>query len=63
MAVNTSQTEQEDAAWEEKKQMRERLSHIMGQYLLKGYRMLGTNCPECEVLYMCIYKATNTLPV
>ena len=42
-------SEQEERVWEEKKRMRERISSIMGQYLLKGYRMLNVNCAECGV--------------
>jgi len=30
----------------------DKISQIMGQYLLKGYRMLGTNCTECECIMM-----------
>lgn len=42
-------TEEERLAWEERHQKREKLSNTMGQYLLKGYRMLGTNCKDCGV--------------
>lgn len=42
-------TEEERLAWEERQQKREKLSNTMGQYLLKGYRMLGTNCKDCGV--------------
>lgn len=42
-------TEEERLAWEEQQQKREKLSNTMGQYLLKGYRMLGTNCKNCGV--------------
>lgn len=35
-------------AWEEKKRARERVSTLMGQYLLKGYRMLSITCTQCE---------------
>ena len=36
-------------AWEDKRQQREKLSNRMGQYLLKGYRMLSSNCDHCGV--------------
>ena len=39
----------EEKAWAEARQTREKVSHLMGQYLLKGYRMLSVNCTECEV--------------
>ena len=39
----------EEKAWEEGKRTRERLSALMGQYLLMGYRMLNVNCADCEV--------------
>lgn len=42
-------TEEERLAWEEQKQTREKLSTLMGQYLLKGYRMLGSDCQSCAV--------------
>lgn len=42
-------TEQEEKEWEKKKRTRERVSYLMGQYLLKGYRMLNVNCSECGV--------------
>lgn len=56
-------SELEERAWEEKKRTRERVSSIMGQYLLKGYRMLNVNCEECEVRSLihfcaCMYILT-----
>lgn len=35
--------------WQEKQQKRDKLSRIMGEYLLKGYRMLDSYCPVCNV--------------
>ena len=32
--------------------MREKLSTLMGQYLLKGYRMLGRDCQSCAVRHV-----------
>ena len=40
----------EEKGWAE---AREKVSRLMGQYLLKGYRMLGVNCTECEVSRTC----------
>lgn len=42
-------TEEERLAWEDQQQKRDKLSESMGQYLLKGYRMLSTNCEDCGV--------------
>ncbi|XP_064402858.1 protein ZNRD2-like [Halichondria panicea] len=40
-------TEAEKTALQVKQKQREQLSSAMGQYLLKGYRMLGSNCAIC----------------
>lgn len=45
-------SEQEEKEWEKKKRTRERVSTLMGQYLLKGYRMLNINCAECGVRWL-----------
>lgn len=42
-------SEDKITAFQRKQEKREKLSSLMGQYLLKGYRMLGTNCSECGV--------------
>ena len=47
--TETSGPEQEEAAWAEARETREKVSHLMGQYLLKGFRMLSTNCTDCGV--------------
>ena len=36
-------------AWQEKQKERDRISSIMGEYLLKGYRMLDSYCSDCNV--------------
>lgn len=41
--------EEAEVEWAEVRQTREKVSHLMGQYLLKGYRMLSVNCGYCEV--------------
>ena len=43
----------EEKGWAEAREAREKVSGLMGQYLLKGYRMLGVNCTECEVSRTC----------
>lgn len=42
-------TEEERLAWKDRQQKRDKLSDSMGQYLLKGYRMLSANCEDCGV--------------
>lgn len=32
-----------------KRQRSDKISNLMGQYLLKGWRMLNESCPKCEV--------------
>lgn len=71
MAEEVKYTEQEEKEWEKKKRTRERVSTLMGQYLLKGYRMLNVNCAECGVrsqawlfyvrMRTCIYMLGNII--
>ena len=42
-------SEEEMKSWQEKQQKREVLSNTMGEYLLKGYRMLDSYCSDCNV--------------
>lgn len=42
-------SEQERRTWEEQKRTRDRVSNMIGQYLLKGCRMLGSSCGKCGV--------------
>ena len=42
-------SEEKITAFQRKQEKREKLSSLMGQYLLKGYRMLGAYCSECGV--------------
>ena len=49
-----SLTEEERLAIQAKQKERELLSNAMGQYLLKGYRMLGENCDQCGVNILII---------
>ena len=44
-------TEEQKRKWEDQRQKREKISSSMGQYLLKGYRMLATTCDTCGVTY------------
>ena len=42
-------SEEEVQKWEEQRKLRDRISSEMGQYLLKGYKMLDKTCKECAV--------------
>ena len=48
-----SHVQSSSETWEEEKKKRDQLSSLMGGYLLKGYKMLGTNCPVCGVSGLC----------
>ena len=48
-SVEEQLSELEERVWKEKKRMREMVSSLMGQYLLKGHRMLNSSCGECGV--------------
>ncbi len=40
---------EEKKLWEERRKIQDRVSNTMGEYLLKGYRMLDSYCHVCEV--------------
>ena len=40
---------EEMKVWQEKQKKRDKVSNVMGEYLLKGYRMLDAYCSDCEV--------------
>uniref|UniRef100_A0A8V0X0C7 Sjoegren syndrome/scleroderma autoantigen 1 n=1 Tax=Gallus gallus TaxID=9031 RepID=A0A8V0X0C7_CHICK len=40
------------AAEEERRERQERISRALGQYLLRGYRMLGSCCPQCQTILL-----------
>jgi len=42
-------SEEQRIALEEKRQRSEKISRLMGPYLLKRYRMLNETCTVCEV--------------
>ena len=42
-------TEAELKVIEAKRERQDRVSKLMGEYLLKGYKMLGSTCPLCMV--------------
>ena len=42
--------------WKEKQQERDKLSSVMGEYLLKGYRMLDSYCSKCGVSGVVLVK-------
>ena len=46
--------EQREAA-KRKRERDDRISSLMGEYLLKGYRMLGSTCSTCGVSLAVVY--------
>ena len=47
--TDVSASDVEKKLWEEKRREQDKLSSAMGEYLLKGYRMLDSYCEECGV--------------
>ena len=47
--AETTSGPEEEAAWAKARQTREEVSKLIGQYLLKGYRMLDASCTDCGV--------------
>jgi len=45
-------TEEEMREIEKRRNRSNKISKIMGEYLLKGYRMLDKNCPICSTVYL-----------
>ena len=45
----TPPTEAEMKVLNTRRERQNKISALMGQYLLKGYKMLGTCCPICGV--------------
>jgi len=43
-------TQEQEETFKARQRERDLLSNAMSQYLLKGYRMLGKNCSECQVI-------------
>ena len=44
-------SEEQRAALEERRQRSDKISRLMGPYLLKRYRMLSETCNVCKVSY------------
>ncbi len=42
-------TAEEMKVWQDKQKKRDEVSNTMGEYLLKGYRMLDAYCSDCGV--------------
>ncbi len=53
---NMEDLSQDMNAWREKQSKRDKLSNEMGQYLLRGYRMLDLCCEECNVSIEVVQK-------
>lgn len=45
----TPPTEAEQKVIEARRERNNKISSLMGQYLLKGYKMLAISCPHCDV--------------
>ena len=45
----TPPSEAEMKVIEARRERQDKISKIMGGYLLKGYKMLATTCPKCTV--------------
>jgi hypothetical protein len=45
-----------------RRERQEKVSKLLGEYLLKGYKMLGMTCPTCEVSLL-LKAIGNILPV
>ncbi len=45
----TPPTEAELKVIQAKRERADKISKLMGDYLLKGYKMLGTTCKTCDV--------------
>ena len=43
-------TEEERLRLEKQRERSNKISKIMGDYLLKGYKMLGSQCNKCQVI-------------
>ena len=42
-------TEAESKVFQARRERQDKISKLLGEYLLKGYKMLGTTCPLCDV--------------
>ena len=45
----TPPSEAERKVMEARRERQNKISKLLGEYLLKGYKMLGTTCPHCDV--------------
>jgi uncharacterized Zn finger protein (UPF0148 family) len=52
-------TEAESKEWEEQRKLRDKISAEMGQYLLKGYKMLDKTCKVCYTILLQSKKGQN----
>ena len=42
-------TEAESKVFQARRERQDKISKLLGEYLLKGYKMLGTSCSSCDV--------------
>jgi len=57
--VEMDEVEDKKTVWEEKRKVQDKVSQMMGDYLLKGYRMLDSYCGSCEVSVKIIKNETQ----
>ncbi|KAF0308824.1 Sjoegren syndrome/scleroderma autoantigen 1 [Amphibalanus amphitrite] len=48
----TPPTEAEMKVIQAKRERADKISNLMGSYLLKGYKMLNETCPKCTTIYL-----------
>ena len=44
-----------------RRERQDKVSKLLGEYLLKGYKMLGTSCTTCEVSFYVLAQCTPKL--
>lgn len=49
-------TEAEMKIIQARRERSDKISKLMGDYLLKGYKMLGSTCPTCMVRELNVYQ-------
>ena len=54
-------SEDEEKRLKAKRERSSKISKIMGNYLLRGYKMLGTTCNKCEVVKFQAFSYPSTV--
>lgn len=53
-------TEAETKVFQARRERQDRISKLLGEYLLKGYKMLGTSCSYCDVSNNILFHLRHT---